>query len=85
MDCPWPLRKVARPAHLRSSGASAPGMRSRPAGLEPATPGLERAAELARAGDRERGRPTGRGGVPRDHGFSLSTRWGCSRAGPASG
>ena len=37
-----------------------------------------------RAGGRERGRPAGRGAVVRDQGFSASTRWGCSRTGPAS-
>src|SRR5712692_854786 len=29
------------------------------------------------------GRPAGRGGVSRHKGFSPSTRWGCSRTGPA--
>ena len=28
------------------------------------------------------GRPLGRGGVSREHGFSPSTRVGCSRTGP---
>jgi hypothetical protein len=61
MDCPWTLRKVARPAHLRAprygalGPAPSPGLPTeahefdgkgerrlaRPAGLEPATPGLE--------------------------------------------
>ena len=35
------------------------------------------------AGGRERGRPAGRGAVSRDKSFSASTRWGCSRTGPA--
>jgi hypothetical protein len=35
------------------------------------------------AGGRERGRPAGRGAVSRDECFSASTRWGCSRTGPA--
>jgi hypothetical protein len=39
--------------------------------------------EITAAGGRERGRPAGRGGVTRDQGFSPSTRWGCSRTGPA--
>ena len=36
-----------------------------------------------RAGGRERGRPAGRGAVTRDQCISASTRWGCSRTGPA--
>jgi len=35
------------------------------------------------AGGRERGRPAGRGAVTRDMRISASTRWGCSRTGPA--
>jgi hypothetical protein len=35
------------------------------------------------AGGRERGRPAGRGAVSRDKCISASTRWGCSRTGPA--
>jgi hypothetical protein len=35
------------------------------------------------AGGRERGSPAGRGAVSRVERISASTRWGCSRTGPA--
>src|SRR6185436_1589244 len=47
-----------------------------------------RRSRRARTSNRKRGgwprtgRPAGRGAVRRDHGFSASTRWGCSRTGP---
>ena len=43
----------------------------------------EKSAADDEAGGRERGRPAVRGAVIRDERTSASTRWGCSRTGPA--